>query len=139
MRVKPDEIDFVIYLLELGNGTTPVHQEIGDDMVKVPQEYLADSTDVMVHKVFPQLENGYTDKYFVSHRAMLNPLNDNVDKLNEAIKTKFPGEGTTYLTANSAVDEDLAKTDPSDFFNSDCIRHPSSFYDTKPLSCFYET
>ena len=45
MRLKPDEIDFAKYLLELGNGTTPIHPEIGEDMVKVPPEYLVASID----------------------------------------------------------------------------------------------
>ena len=35
MRLKPDEVDFAKYLLQLGNGTTPVHSEIGEDMVKI--------------------------------------------------------------------------------------------------------
>ena len=52
MRLKPDEVDFAKYLLQLGNGTTPVHPEIGEDMVKVPQEYLVDSTDELIDKVF---------------------------------------------------------------------------------------
>ena len=39
------------------------------------------------------------DKYFVSHRAILTPLNDNVYKINEVIMAKFPGEGKTYLSA----------------------------------------
>ena len=36
MRLKPDEVVFAKYLLQLGNGTTPVHPEIGEDMVKIP-------------------------------------------------------------------------------------------------------
>ena len=36
MRLKPDEVVFAKYLLQLGNGTTPVHREIGEDMVKIP-------------------------------------------------------------------------------------------------------
>ena len=55
MRLKPDEIDFANYLLQLGNGTTPVHPEIGKDMVKVPNEYLVHSTDKLIDKVFPQM------------------------------------------------------------------------------------
>ena len=82
MRLKPDEVDFAKYLLQLGNGTTPLHSEIGEDMVKIPQEYLVNSTDELIDKVFPELENGYMDKYFVSHRAILTPLSDNVDKIN---------------------------------------------------------
>ena len=35
MRLKPDEVDFAKYLLQLGNGTTPVHPEIGEDVVKI--------------------------------------------------------------------------------------------------------
>ena len=118
MRMKPDEVDFAKYLLQLSNGTTAVHPEIGEDMVKLPQEYLVGSTDELVDKVFPQLQNGYMDKYFVSHRVILTPLNDNVDKLNEAIMAKFPGEGKTYLSADSVPDEDMANTYPTEFLNS---------------------
>ena len=93
-----------------------MHSEIGEDMVKIPQEYLVDSTDELIDKVFPELENGYMDKYFVSQRAILTPLNDNVDKINEVIK--FPGEGKTYLSVDSVADEDMANIYPTDFLNS---------------------
>ena len=62
MRLKPDEVDFAKYLLQLGNGTTPVHPEIGEHMVKIPQAYFVDSTDELIDKVFLELENGYMDK-----------------------------------------------------------------------------
>ena len=118
MWLEPDEVNFGKHLLQLGNGTTPVHPEIGEDMVKVPQEYLVDSTDELIEKVFPQVENGYMDKYFISHRAILTPLNDNDDKINEVIMAKFPGVGKTYLSADSVADEDIANTYPTDFLNS---------------------
>ena len=118
MRLKPDKVDFANYLLQLGNGTTPVHPEISEDMVKVPNEYLVHSTDELIDKVFPHLENGYMDKYFISHQAILTPLNDNVDKLNVVIMVKFPGEGKTYLSADSVADEDMANTYLTDFLNS---------------------
>ena len=118
MGLKPDEVDFAKYLLELGNRTTRIHPDIGEDMVKVPQEYFVGSTDELIDKVFPQLEKGYMDKYFISHRAILTSLNDNVDKLNEVIMVKFPGEGKTYLSAGSVADEDMANTYPTDFLNS---------------------
>ena len=85
-------------------------------MVKVPQEYLVDSTDELIDKVFPQLEKGYMDKYFISHRAILTPLNDNVDN-NEVIMAKFPGEGITYLSSDSVVMKKWP-TYPTDFLNS---------------------
>ena len=73
MRLKSTEVNFAKYLLQLGNGRTPVHSEISENMVKVPQEYLVDSTDELIDKVFPRLKNGYMDKYFISHRAILTP------------------------------------------------------------------
>ena len=82
MRLKPDEVVFAKYLLQLGNGTTPMHPEIGEDMVKIPLQHLVSSTDELIDKVFPQLGNIYMDKSFIFQRAILTPLNDNVDKIN---------------------------------------------------------
>ena len=92
MRLKPDEVIFAKYLLQLGHGTTPMHPEIDEDMVKIPLQHLVSSTDELIDKVFPQLGNIYMDKSFISQRAILTPLNDNVDKINEVIMEKFPGK-----------------------------------------------
>ena len=118
MRVNPKQIDFANYLLTLGNGTSPVYPHIGEDIIRIPSMYLVGSTEELIDKVFPELENGYTDRYFVSHRAILTPLNANVDKLNEDIMAMFPGVGKTYLSADSVADEDMANTYPTDFLNS---------------------
>ena len=89
MRLKPDEVVFAKYLLQLGNGTTPVHPEIGEDTVKIPPpQHLVSSIDELIDKVFPQLGNICMDKSFISQRAILTPLNDNVDKINEVIMEK---------------------------------------------------
>ena len=66
MRVNKDEIDFSTYLLTFGDGTAEIYPEIGDDMVKVPKQYLVNTIDDLIHKVFPSIEKGYLDKYFVS-------------------------------------------------------------------------
>ena len=102
----------------LGNGTAPVHPEVGDDMIQIPQEYLVNSLDELIEKVFPGIEHGYADKLFVSCCAILTPINDNVDKINEIIMKKFPGEGQTYLSADSVAEDDLHNTYSTDFLNS---------------------
>ena len=73
-------------------------------MVKLPQQYLVSSTDELIDKVLPQMGNKYMDKSFISQRAILTSLNDNVDKINEVMMEKFPGEGKTYLSADSVAD-----------------------------------
>ena len=69
MRLKPDEVVFAKYLLQLDNGTTPVHPEIGEDMVTIPPQHLVSSTDELKDKFFPQMGNIYLDKSFISQRA----------------------------------------------------------------------
>ena len=64
-------------------------------MIMEPKNYLVDTVEELIEQVFPGLENGYTDKYFVSNHAILTPINGNVDKINESIMDKFPGEGKT--------------------------------------------
>ena len=66
MRVYAEEIDFANYLLTLGNGTATVHPEAGEDMIQLPAQYLVHTVDELIHKVFPGIEQGYSDKYFVS-------------------------------------------------------------------------
>ena len=110
--------DFANYLLTLGNGTATVHPEVGEDMIQLPSQYLVHTVDELIHKVFPGIEQGYSDKYFVSQRAILTPINENVDTLNESIMKKFPGEGKTYMSADSVAEEDLHNAYPTDFLNS---------------------
>ena len=118
MRVAADEIDFSSYLLKIGDGTTKVDPKVGQDMIQIPREYLVDTTDKLIHKVFPNIENGYSDRYYVARRAILTPRNESVDWINETIMTKFPGKGKTYLSADSIVEEYLHAAYPTDFLNS---------------------
>ena len=87
-------------------------------MIQIPEQYLVKSTEELIEKVFPKVQYGYSDKYFVSHHAILTPINDNVDKLNENIMNMFPGEGKTYLSADNVAEEDLCNAYPTDFLNT---------------------
>ena len=101
MRVAADEIDFAAYLLEIGNGTVQLHSEVGEDIIQIPNEYLVSTVDELVKKVFPNINEGYTDKYYAARNAILTPKNENVDNINELIIDRFPGKGTTYLSADT--------------------------------------
>ena len=139
MCVVTDEVDFAKYLLTFGNGTAPVHPEVGDDMIQIPKEYLVNSLDELIEKVFPGIEHGYADKLFVSCCAILTPINDNVDKINEIIMKIFPGEGQTYLSKDSVAEDDLHNTYPTDFLNPGTVSGmPPHAMTLKvgPLSCY---
>ena len=87
-------------------------------MIQIPKEYLVHSKDELIQKVFPAIEQGYSDKYFMSHRPIHTPVNDNGDKINKSIMEKFPGDGKTYLSAGSVAEEGLENVYPTDFLNS---------------------
>ena len=85
-----DEIEFSSYLLTIGDGASQVYPDRGEDMIQIPKEYLMDTMDDLIDEVFPIIENGYSDKYWVAKRAILTPRNESVDKINEIIMMKFP-------------------------------------------------
>ena len=96
MRVAQNEIDFSSCLLDLGNGTTVVHPEVEENIIQIPNQYLGCSVHEQINKVFPVIEEHYVDKYFTSKCAILTPVNENVDKLNETIMERFPGGSQSF-------------------------------------------
>ena len=66
MRVTQDEVDFSSYLLTVGDGTAQVHPQIGQDMIQIPKQYLVDSVDQLIDRVYSNIEDGYSDKYWVA-------------------------------------------------------------------------
>ena len=118
MRVASSKIDFSAYVLTVGDGTAEQHPEIGEDMLKVPPEYVVQTLDELISRIFPDISYGYTDKYFVSWHAILTPKNDNVDKINEMIIKRFPGVGKTYLYADTIGEDNVHYVYPTDFINS---------------------
>ena len=118
MRVDKDEVDFSSYLLTIGNGMAQKHPEIGEDAVQIPKKYLVDDLETLINRVFPRIHEGYADKYFISRCAILTPINDNVDKINDIIMDKYPGEGRTYLSADTVAEEGMQHAYPTEFLNS---------------------
>ena len=117
MRVASNEIDFSAYVLTIGDGTADQHPEIGEDMIKVPPEYVVHTLEEIIARIFPDISDGYTHKYFVSQCAILTPKNDNVDKINEMIIESFPGVGKTYLSADAVDGDSVHHVYSTDFIN----------------------
>ena len=117
IRVHTSEIKFSAYLLTIGDGIAEVYPDIGEEMIQIPEGYLVNTTDELIDKVFPNIEAGYADKYWVARRAILTPRNENVDMINEIIMAKFPGKEKTYFSADTVAEEDLHDAYPIDFLN----------------------
>ena len=134
MTVAEDEIDFSAYVFTIGDGKAQVYPEIGKDMIQIPEQYLVDTIDKLIDKVFPDIEDGYPEKYWVARRAILTPRNESMDKINEIIMTKFPGQGKTYLSADTVAEEDLNGAYPTDFLNYNTVWNATTLNDTQGWS-----
>ena len=74
MRVAIDEVNFCSILATYWKWYSPsVHAEVGEDIIQIPSEYLVDTMDALINRVFPNIENSYTDKYFAARCAILTP------------------------------------------------------------------
>ena len=103
-RVDPSEVEFSIYLLSIGEGTAEVFPDIGDQVIQVPDEFLVNSLSELVGKVFPELQDGYGDKCYVAHHAILTPKKENVDRINTHVMSLFPGKSRAYKSADTIAE-----------------------------------
>lgn len=113
MRVDPEQRDFAEYLLKIGNGELPVNTM---DEVELPEDIMSNGN--LIDEVFGDClaNNRYED---MKDRAILAPLNKDINKINDEIIKKLPGEYKVYKSYDSVKDEpEGALQFTSEFLNS---------------------
>ena len=113
MRIQDDEQkQFVDYLLKIGEGKEIVHDNIGEDMIKLPDKIIFDknnSIELFISKLFYNLDDNYKNRRgyvdYIKNRAILTPKNEDVDSINEQIINIFPGDARVFLSADSVEDK----------------------------------
>ena len=125
MRVQQDQVAWMQYILQVGNGTLP-DDESG--RIALIPEILSHGD--LIQEIF---EGSFNDANLINQRAILCPKNKDVDRVNNSILermtgsyffrldlhcTLFPGETKTYHSADSVdVDEDGHNYYPTEFLN----------------------
>ncbi|KAG8382282.1 hypothetical protein BUALT_Bualt05G0060600 [Buddleja alternifolia] len=118
MRAREDQ-HFSDFLLRIGNGEEPT---IENDMIRIPDsmsmpwegEY---SVDELIRTFFTDLSAHTYDADYMQSRALITPLNDDVNKLNEKALAAFLDEEVTYYSFDSVADDTRNLYLPK-FFNS---------------------
>ena len=118
MRVNPQEKDFCKYLLQVGKGEHEVIDKLRPHLLQVPKEYLVPDIESLIKAVFPKLELGYEDKYFLANRTILTPLNATVDNINSTCVKIFPGKSEIYLSADKLHDDSSSLEIPVEYLNT---------------------
>jgi len=82
------------YLQRIGEGTEQVFPEVGEEAVLIPKNMCCqgDTIDSLVDEVYGNLGR-FTDSQscneHIIQRAILTPLNEDVDSINTAIMNRF--------------------------------------------------
>lgn len=72
--------NFVLYV---GNGVEPT---VNNDMIRIPESVVIpwedeSSIDMLISSAFPDLGNNLHNREYMMQRAIITPLNDDVNKL----------------------------------------------------------
>ena len=116
------------YLLYIGEGKEPVHGEIGESTVKLPDEMIIndESVDLLISEVFGDINEKYksADNFvnYIKNRAILTSKNEDVDAINERVIKNFDKDEPThvFLLADSVEDRDSVHQNlyPVEFLNT---------------------
>ncbi|KAL6183772.1 hypothetical protein ACLB2K_045183 [Fragaria x ananassa] len=107
------------FLLRVGDGS---EQVIHDDMIRLPESMVIPwQSDQcifqIIDRVFPNLGDHVGDARYMVDRALITPLNDDADMLNEKIISMFPGEEISFYSFDS-VEDDIRNLYQPEFLNS---------------------
>ncbi|XP_021757962.1 uncharacterized protein LOC110722998 [Chenopodium quinoa] len=121
MRARTDPA-FSDFLLALGDGRMQT-EEIADihlpRQLVVPFEDENYSLDQLLSQIFPELTAGGFSSSIFAERAILTPLNDDVDEINTLLIEKHPGQAVTYKSFDVLIDENC-KIYTTEFLNTLC-------------------
>ncbi|XP_074293672.1 uncharacterized protein LOC141620793 [Silene latifolia] len=122
MRAREDLL-YSSFLLSLGNGEL---QSEENELVKLPQQIVRqrihggpDPINDIASVAFPELDHAEFNSDIFTSRAILTPMNDDVDAINSVLINKFPGKAVTYRSYDSLLD-DKCNIYPAEFVNKLC-------------------
>jgi len=99
-NLNQDDLDsFSDFLINIGDGTIPIERDLGEHMIRIPDEYIypSDKIDDFIDWCFPNIA---TDPN-VGEKAILTPLNKDADELNNVALSKMTGNETVHLSIDS--------------------------------------
>ena len=110
-------------LLRLGDGAEDVHDEGGhDDCVQLPERLcLPDrATEALIDFTFPSLRDRHSDSQWIGERAILAPLNNDADNINDDILENYmPGDVMTlYSDDQLEPGENIGAQPPVEYLNT---------------------
>ncbi|XP_076882562.1 uncharacterized protein LOC143531059 [Bidens hawaiensis] len=113
--------EFADWLLDIGQGNVGGPDD-GDSVIDIPDDLLIlnslDSMGDLIRFVYPNILDRFNKLTYFQDRALLAPLNEVVQEINERMLALFPGEEVEYLSSDSLAEcEDVSDDfDPQLYF-----------------------
>ncbi|KAH7482044.1 ATP-dependent DNA helicase PIF1 [Phytophthora ramorum] len=129
---------FSEYLLKVGEGRHEVHNDLGNDYIKIPRDMLIDNPAGdpdedeeirpgaiprgmrrMIDEMYADINNSEvaTDEYFAS-RTILTTTNAIVHRINEAVADRMTGPAREYVSTDSVEDDEDGNLFEQEVLNS---------------------
>ncbi len=122
---------FADYLQRVGEGAEQVYPSVGEDSILIPHDMCCNDPNVadLIEKVYGVLSSivEYAARSaYIIERAILTPLNEDVDALNKLINDKYaftkhdglPAHHRVYYRADSVVHGEQHGIYPIEFLNT---------------------
>jgi len=103
---KNESLQHARYLLNIGSGKEKVYDEIGDDMIRIPNDLVSTATNLkqFCSWVFDDFKKNYKMKKYYKGRAVLSPRNVDVDEINSIMFDQNPETSRTYAAKNTCLE-----------------------------------
>jgi hypothetical protein len=126
---KQKTAEFAKWILQIGNGDISLLDE--KEYVSIPSDLLlqngGDSKTKIIESTYPDLQDNLYTQKFLEERAILCPLNESVNEINEYIMGQIQGDMVTYLSCDSvsksvSYSHEIELLYTTEFLNS--LTHP---------------
>ncbi|KAJ7519804.1 hypothetical protein O6H91_20G056200 [Diphasiastrum complanatum] len=117
---KDEQLRFADYLLSVGDGREPtfVHRDL--DLISLPEGMCLRTRDVgeLISFTFPDVARRFKDVEFLRSRAILTPLNKDVDEINARVVEQLLGDVFTFYSTDSVLECEGSNVHPIEYLNS---------------------
>ncbi|KAK1385344.1 ATP-dependent DNA helicase [Heracleum sosnowskyi] len=125
---------FKDWVLAIGNGVAPTYaldDDIEPTWIKIPKEmqvtYSGEPVKAIADEIYGGLHDNIGNIEYLRDRAILTPLNANVDKINREVLERLPGNSKLYKSCDT-----LCKS--SSTHGADEVLYPSDYLNTLKFS-----
>ncbi|GJZ16102.1 ATP-dependent DNA helicase PIF1-like protein [Tanacetum coccineum] len=118
------DIEFSEWILKVEDWEIGEHYD-GEVSIDLPEEFLLDAVDdpvtAIVDFTYLNILNNINDLSYFQEKAILAPMNEVVDNMNEHLLEKFQGEEMVYLCSENVDKTERHATIDQSIFSSEFI------------------